>query len=67
MTSWLSWEMRASSGIRKVKHDAAGSKHQKLVEKQRAYFKALKDFQDACDKNEMLEEQIEAVGGDVED
>ena len=51
----------------KVKHDAAGSKHQKLVEKQRAYFKALKDFQDACDKNEMLEEQIEAVGGDVED
>ena len=41
------------------KFEEKSKQHQKLVEKQRAYFKAVKDFQVACDKNEMLEEQLE--------
>ena len=45
------------------KFDENSKQHQKLVEKQRAYFKAVKDFQVACDKNEMLEEQLEELMG----
>ena len=45
------------------KFEEKSKQHQKLVEKQRAYFKAVKDFQVACDKNEMLEEQLEELMG----
>ena len=37
----------------------AQSKYQKYVDEQRAYFKAVKDFQLECDKNEMLTERLE--------
>ena len=47
----------------KAKFEDNSKKHQKLVEKQRAYFKAVKDFQVACDKNEKLEEQLEELTG----
>tara|TARA_B110000971_G_scaffold198283_1_gene214778 strand:+ start:158 stop:361 length:204 start_codon:yes stop_codon:yes gene_type:complete len=30
-----------------------------VVEEQRRYFKAVKDFQDECNKNEMLSERVE--------
>jgi len=50
-------------GTVKGKFESNSKKHQKLVEKQRAYFKAVKDFQVACDKNEMLEEQLEELVG----
>ena len=48
----------------KAKHSAAAKAHEKLVEKQRAYFKAVKDFQDACDKNELLEDQLAELKGE---
>ena len=32
-------------------------KHFGLVQEQRAYYKAIKDFQQECDKNEWLEQQ----------
>ena len=50
-------------GTVKGKFESNSKKHQKLVEKQRAYFKAVKDFQVACDKNELLEEQLEELVG----
>ena len=37
--------------------------HSKLVEKQRSYFKAVKDFQDECTKNEMLMTKLSEVTG----
>ena len=33
--------------------------HQKLIDEQRAYYTAIKDFQNECDKNEWLMEAIE--------
>jgi hypothetical protein len=35
-----------------------GADHQKLVEKQRLYFKLVRDFQDECDKNDALQEEL---------
>ena len=32
-----------------------------LLERQRRYFKCVKDFQDACDVNEKLSERIQAA------
>ena len=37
--------------------------HTGLVEKQRAYFKAVKDFQDECTKNEMLMTKLAEIKG----
>jgi len=39
-------------------NEIATSKYQGLVDEQRAYFKAVKDFQAECDKNERLSEQL---------
>ena len=39
-------------------NELASSKYQGLVDEQRAYFKAVKDFQTECDKNERLTEQL---------
>lgn len=38
--------------------DAAAGEQQKLIESQRLYFRALKVFQEECDKNEALSAQI---------
>ena len=42
---------------------AMGDLVSKLVEKQRSYFKAVKDFQDECTKNEMLMTKLSEVTG----
>ena len=36
-------------------------RHLGLVQKQRAYYKAIKDFQQECDKNEWLEQQLQKL------
>ena len=40
-------------------NEISQSNYQKFVDEQRAYFKAVKDFQLECDKNEMLTERLE--------
>ena len=40
-------------------HDRINDEYQKLVEKQRRYFKAVKEFQEECDRNEKLTEAAE--------
>ena len=37
------------------------SKHGQLLDQQRKYFKAVKDFQEECDKNELLTQKMEAL------
>ena len=40
-------------------------RYQKLIEKQRRYFKAVKEFQEECDRNEKLSDMLEQrTGGD---
>jgi hypothetical protein len=43
--------------------DLLAAKHNKLLEKQRKYFKAVKDFQDCCQLNERLLDEVEAMQG----
>ncbi len=38
--------------------DAVKSTHQRLVDDQRKYYKAVKDFQEECDKNEWLQSKL---------
>ncbi len=40
---------------------ALKTRHQMLVEEQRQYYKAIKDFQDECTKNEWLESKIASL------
>ena len=40
-------------------NEISQNNYQKFVDEQRAYFKAVKDFQLECDKNEMLTERLE--------
>ena len=40
-------------------NEASQSKYQSFVDEQRAYFKAVKDFQMECDRNEVLTEKLE--------
>jgi len=40
-------------------NEESQNKYQKFVDEQRAYFKAVKDFQQECDKNEILTERLE--------
>ena len=44
-----------------AENEVVSSKYQSLVDEQRAYFKAVKDFQTECDKNERLSEQLGEV------
>jgi len=41
--------------------DALKDKHSALLEKQRNYFKAVKEFQDECVKNEKLANALERL------
>jgi len=41
-------------------------KHGKMLEKQRKYFKAVKEFQEECVKNEKYMGKMEAAGLSVE-
>jgi len=38
----------------KMKRDQLGDHHLDLIEKQRLYFKTVKDFKEECRKNEIL-------------
>ena len=38
------------------------SNHQNLVDEQRRYFKAVKDFQEECNKNEWLTNKLQSLG-----
>lgn len=38
--------------------DTLKSAHQRLVDDQRKYYKAVKDFQEECDKNEWLQSKL---------
>jgi uncharacterized protein YoxC len=44
---------------KKAQRDAKAAEVQKLVDAQRAYYKAVKEFQDACDLNEKLTREVE--------
>lgn len=39
--------------------DRKQDEYAKLVVRQRKYFKAVKDFQEECDRNELLAEKLE--------
>ncbi len=43
-------------------HEVLMTKHAKLVEKQRAYFKLVKEFQEECTLNEKLSAAMDALG-----
>eukprot|EP00479_Gromia_sphaerica_P006336 TRINITY_DN175_c0_g1_i4.p1 TRINITY_DN175_c0_g1~~TRINITY_DN175_c0_g1_i4.p1 ORF type:complete len:108 (+),score=20.43 TRINITY_DN175_c0_g1_i4:91-414(+) len=45
----------------KAKLDQHNDKMQKLIEKQRKYYKAVKDFQEECNRNEQLEDRIDRL------
>ncbi len=42
--------------------DELKSNHQNLVDEQRRYFKAVKDFQEECNKNEWLSNKLQSLG-----
>ena len=46
---------------REKKADELKTIHQQLVDEQRRYFKAVKDFQDECNKNEWLTQKLDAL------
>lgn len=48
--------------LRERKVEELKSTHQNLVDEQRKYFKAVKDFQDECTKNEWLTVKLEQAG-----
>jgi len=54
----LSKQSAALDAKRTIK-DTHAAELQKLIDAQRAYFKAVKDFQDECDKNEALQKLAE--------
>ena len=45
--------------VKESQLDQMKSTHQKLIDEQRAYYNAIKEFQNECDKNEWLIEAIE--------
>ena len=49
--------------IVKDKLEGLREENQSLVNNQREYFKAVKDFQDECDRNERLSIKYEKLGG----
>lgn len=59
-----------SVDAKKAVRDAKAAELQRLVEVQRAYFKAVKEFQEECDRNEALQAaaraHVAAAGAGVE-
>jgi hypothetical protein len=54
----MSSSLEGRKGDAVVENEDAASKYQALVDEQRAYFKAVKDFQAECAKNEDLSERL---------
>jgi hypothetical protein len=50
----------ASLEAKKSVKDAKNSELQRLIEVQRSYYKAVKEFQEECDKNELLQNELAA-------
>jgi len=50
----------------KAKCDVLSEKHKKLLQKQRKYFQAVKEFQEECYKNEKLTAAMDMYGGEGE-
>ena len=51
-------QINAKRDERSAAREESNAKYQQLVEKQRRYFRAVKDFQTECLRNEMLTEQL---------
>jgi hypothetical protein len=58
---FVSFSLRPSLSPRPSFPPPAHSHHFQLVDEQRKYFKAVKDFQEECTKNEFLEEKLEQL------
>ena len=41
--------------------ESLSTNHQNLVDEQRRYFKAVKDFQEECNKNEVFTAKLEQI------
>ena len=44
-----------------VRLESLSTNHQNLVDEQRRYFKAVKDFQEECNKNEVFTAKLEQI------
>lgn len=51
---------QASLAQKEAMRDQRQAAYQELIEEQRAYFRAVKDFQVACDRNEQLLQRVQA-------
>ena len=49
-----------------VRLESLAVNHQNLVDEQRRYFKAVKDFQEECNKNELYAQKLAQLGGPLE-
>ena len=49
-----------------VRLESLAVNHQNLVDEQRRYFKAVKDFQEECNKNELYSQKLAQLGGPLE-
>lgn len=56
-------KQRATLSAKDAKLEALTVAHQSLVDEQRRYFKAVKDFQEECNKNELYSTRLEEMGG----
>ncbi len=48
--------------VKRAKEEAAEAEYKRLGERQRAYFKAVKTFQEECDRNEALTAAMAEAG-----
>mmetsp|Transcript_11676 Transcript_11676/g.43500 ORF Transcript_11676/g.43500 Transcript_11676/m.43500 type:complete len:590 (-) Transcript_11676:17-1786(-) len=53
---------QATLEARATKVDELNKQYQDLVEEERSYFKAVKDFQEECNRNEVLEAKAKRLG-----
>ncbi|PIK53847.1 putative coiled-coil domain-containing protein [Apostichopus japonicus] len=53
------WQLEKRKMEEKMKRDQINDNYLDLIEKQRLYFKTVKDFQEECRKNEILLKKLE--------
>jgi uncharacterized FlgJ-related protein len=56
-------KQRATLAAKDARLEALTAAHQALVDEQRRYFKAVKDFQEECNKNELYSTRLAELGG----
>lgn len=54
-------QQEGTVSLRASQVEALKMVYQQLVDQQRDYFKAIKDFQEECDKNEWLTSRLEMI------